>query len=275
MTERGLFSVQRADETSDGEGVSIRRSLGLRPTRWHDPFLLLDEFYSDSQEPGPGFPDHPHRGFSTLTYMLKGKMHHKDNKGNSGTVGPGGFQWMTAARGIVHSETPAPEKEGLRGLQLWVNLPSKLKMSKPYYINGEADDLPEFEKDGAKIRVLAGSFDNHNGPVDEGVVDLHYFDIRLEPGATLAVPVPAALNAIFYVVDGAITLAEGQQVESATLGVLGDGDTFTIEAGKDGARIAVIAGHPIGEPIARYGPFVMTNRTEIEQAIADFQNGLF
>jgi len=277
MTDKPLIETQAAEETSDGEGVSIRRSLGLRPSRWHDPFLLLDEFYSNGPDAGPGFPDHPHRGFSTLTYMLKGHMNHADNKGNSGRVGPGGFQWMTAGKGIIHSERPEVEANGMRGVQLWVNLPKSLKMREPFYINGEAGDVPEVKIRGGSVRVLGGDFSGQTGPITDEVTKLFYFDVKLDAGREFFAPLPERHNALFYTLNGEVdyTPSDNGPIPPFTLGLLGSGRQVKFKAGTEGARFVLIAGKPIGEPITRYGPFVMTTREEIEKAISDFQNGLF
>lgn len=277
MTLKPLLETQAAEETSDGEGVSIRRSLGLRPSRWHDPFLLLDEFYSEGPDAGPGFPDHPHRGFSTLTYMLKGHMNHADNKGNAGRVGPGGFQWMTAGKGIIHSERPEVEEDGMRGMQLWVNLPGSLKMREPFYINGEAEDLPEVKIESGSVRVLGGEFSGQTGPISDEVTELIYFDVQLEANGTISTPLPKEHNALFYTIDGELeyTPSDKGPLPAYTLGLLGPGDQVNFKAGKKGARFVLIAGKPIGEPIARYGPFVMNTQGEIKKAISDYQSGKF
>lgn len=275
MTQKPLLETQAAEETSDGEGVSIRRSLGLRPSRWHDPFLLLDEFYSEGPNAGPGFPDHPHRGFSTLTYMLKGHMNHADNKGNAGRVGPGGFQWMTAGKGIIHSEKPEVEADGMRGMQLWVNLPGALKMRDPFYINGEAEDVPEVKFDGGSARVLGGSFSGQTGPITDEVTDLIYYDVQLDAGAEFKATLPENHNALFYVIDGNLNNSTGDPLPAYNLGLLGKGEEVTFKAGTTPTRFVLIAGKPIGEPIARYGPFAMNTREEIEKAISDFQSGKF
>ena len=277
MTLRQITECIPATETQDGEGVSIRRTLGLRPHRWHDPFLMLDEFYSDGPEAGPGFPDHPHRGFSTLTYMLKGHMNHADNHGNAGRVGPGGFQWMTAGRGIIHSERPEVEEDGMRGLQLWINLPGPLKMGKPFYINGEMEDSPVVKMDGASIKVLGGTIGNQTGPITDDVTNLIYFDINLGARATLNIPVPETHQGMVYGLSGKVTFmgADSQVLSPHMLGLLSEGDAISVLAGEDGARFVLMAAIPIHEPIARYGPFVMNTRQEIETAISDYQQGKF
>ncbi|MEE8294466.1 MAG: pirin family protein [Sphingomonadales bacterium] len=277
MTDKPLLETQTAEETSDGEGVSIRRSLGLRPSRWHDPFLLLDEFYSNGPDAGPGFPDHPHRGFSTLTYMIKGHMNHADNKGNAGRVGPGGFQWMTAGKGIIHSERPEVEEDGMRGMQLWVNLPGSLKMREPFYINGEAEDVPEVKIDGGSVRVLGGKFEGQTGPITDDVTELVYFDVQLEGNGTFSAPLPEGHNALFYTIDGEVeyTASDKGPLPAYTLGLLDKGEQVKFKAGSGGARFVLIAGKPLREPIARHGPFVMNTREEIEKAISDYQGGLF
>lgn len=277
MTFRAIQHLIPACETSDGEGVSICRSLGLSHLGDSDPFLLLDEFYSQSADNTAGFPDHPHRGFSTLTYMLKGRMAHADNQGNKGRVGPGGFQWMTAGKGIIHSERPEPERDGMRGLQLWVNLPGKLKMRDPFYINGEAGDVPEIKEEAATIRVLAGKFAGEEGPLRDPVTGLHYLDVYLKAGGIAEIPLPEDHRAFIYVADGEVRV-QGERSDAVPAGhaaLLGPGEAVKLAAGEKDSRLIAVSGTPIREPVARHGPFVMNTRAEIEQAIADFQRGAF
>jgi quercetin 2,3-dioxygenase len=274
MPDRKVQFVIPATETVEGAGVTVRRSLGLHKLRESDPFLLLDEFYSTGPEAKGGFPDHPHRGFSTLTYMLAGHMNHKDNKGNAGRVGPGGFQWMTAGAGIVHSEMPEPEKDGMRGLQLWVNLPAAEKMRAPFYINGEAKDVPEVKGQGFALRILAGVFDGKKGPIAPGPVGLTYFDAAIEKGAKLSLPTPAGHFAFVYVANGGVKVSE-DPIKAGTAALLGEGETVRLGGLAGSSRLIVVAGRPLREPIARYGPFVMNTEGEIKQAILDFQAGRF
>lgn len=274
MPNRKIEFTIPAEETTEGAGVSVRRSLGLHKLRASDPFLLLDEFYSEGPEPKGGFPDHPHRGFSTLTYMLQGHMNHKDNQGNSGRVGPGGFQWMTAGRGIVHSEKPEPDGNGMRGLQLWVNLPAAEKMRAPFYINGEAKDVPEATGKGFTLRILAGEFGGKKGPIVEPLTGLVYFDATLEKGAALKLPTPSGHLAFAYVVEGEVGLG-GDSVKSGAAVLLTGGEAVAFEGMAGSSRLIVAAGKPHREPIAKYGPFVMNTEGQIKQAIADYQAGRF
>ena len=269
MSLRKIEQTIEAIETSDGEGVRIKRSLGTSQLKWHDPFLMLDEFYSEGAK-SPGFPNHPHRGFSTLTYMLKGHMNHSDNQGNAGRVGAGGFQWMTAGRGIIHSEVPEPDDDGMRGLQLWVNLPSKLKMRAPFYINGEEGDVPEVKFDGGKARVLAGNFQEQTGPIHDDVTDLIYIDVSLEAGKSLELEIPETHNTFFYVLEGRVA-----DITESQVAVLGEGSIAEFSAGREPPRFVLIARQPQKEPVARYGPFVMNTQDEIKKAIQDFNDGRF
>ncbi len=281
---RPLVRIIRSHPTSDGAGVKLRRSLGARPSERLDPFLMLDEFYSD--DPGDylaGFPSHPHRGFETVTYMLDGHMRHEDHLGNQGDLGPGGVQWMTAGRGVIHSEMPQQTEGRMRGIQLWINLPAAEKMRPAAYRDIRATEIPEVNTAaGGRIRVIAGRLANESGetvgPVNNQAgamrTDPYYFDVRLMPAERLELPVPSTHAVVLYGFDGELAVGSaGDPLRAQEGAVLGEGDRISLEAGPDGASVLVLAGRPIGEPIAQYGPFVMNTREEIEQALADYRDG--
>jgi redox-sensitive bicupin YhaK (pirin superfamily) len=268
-TERKVLKLVRGQETSDGAGVSLRRIIGGQALPQLDPFLLFDEFGSDDLSGYiAGFPDHPHRGFETVTYMLNGLMRHRDNKGHEGVIGPGAVQWMTAGSGLIHSEMPEQKEGAMRGFQLWVNLPAKHKMTKPRYQEIPAERFTE-TKPAPGVTLGSAS-----GPVTDIAVDPVYLDLRLDAGATHSIDLPADHQAFTYVFDGVAKIG-GTEVKAGNLAVLDRGDRLSVAAGPEGAALVVIAGRPIGEPIARYGPFVMNTRDEIEQAFRDYQNGRF
>ncbi len=277
---RVVVRIVEPVETSDGAGVRLKRSIGSPAFDRLDPFLLLDEFGSDnSADYIAGFPDHPHRGFETVTYMLDGLMRHRDSTGEGGVLKPGGVQWMTAGRGIVHSEMPEQEEGLMRGFQLWVNLPAHDKMCQPRYQNIEPEDVPEVkDADGLRVRVIAGVRDGVAGAVTGIAVDPLYLDVSLPAGASFAQPVPEAHNAFVYPFEGAVEIGgaaagEGQVVEAGHLAVLGTGGLVSARTADDPGRFILVAGRPIGEPVARYGPFVMNTREEIHQAVRDYQAG--
>lgn len=277
---RRVAHVVRGQPTQDGAGVKLTRVIGQRALDSLDPFLLLDEFRSDhAGDYIAGFPEHPHRGFETVTYMLAGHMRHRDNKGNQGDLGPGSVQWMTAGRGIVHSEMPQQENGLLWGFQLWVNLPAADKMTAPRYQDIAADRIPEVTPtEGVTVRVIAGTIDGATGPVSAVATDPRYFDIRLAPGARWRVPLPAGHAAFAYIYDGAVTIGDAPATTLARgeLGVLdGDGDAALAADAAHGARLLVVAGQPLREPVARYGPFVMNTREQILEAARDFEAGRF
>jgi len=274
---REAKGVVTAQATSDGAGVRLNRSIGSPMLPDLDPFLLLDEFNSErGADYIAGFPDHPHRGFETVTYMIDGLMQHQDSTGESGVLGPGGVQWMTAGRGIVHSEMPQQQDGLMRGFQLWVNLPARDKMCPPRYQNIEPEDIPEATlADGTRVRVIAGTAAGVEGPVNGIAVEPLYIDIALAAGAAFEQPVKRGHAAFAYVFEGAAEIG-GTATGPRSLVVLGDGDAVRVRALEGGpARLIVAAGRPLGEPIVRYGPFVMNSREEIHQAIHDFQSGRF
>ncbi len=270
----------RGTPASDGAGVKLTRVIGGGELPDLDPFLLLDEFGTDRAEDYlAGFPSHPHRGFETVTYMLDGRMRHKDNHGNEGLLVPGSVQWMTAGRGLVHSEMPEQEEGRMRGFQLWVNLPAKDKMVDPRYQEFPPEQLPVVTPaDGVTVKLIAGEVDGTHGPISQPATDPVYLDIELTPGVQWLHALPEGHNAFAYAFEGALTLGEGEDARplaAQEMAVLGGGDVLKLQAGDAGARLILVAGRPLREPVARYGPFVMNTKQEIMQAFVDFQEGRF
>jgi redox-sensitive bicupin YhaK (pirin superfamily) len=275
---RHVTRVVRGMPASDGAGVRMLRVLGQPQLQNLDPFLMLDAFGSDDAgDYIAGFPDHPHRGFETVTYMLAGRMQHKDNKGNSGDLGPGSVQWMTAGRGIVHSEMPLQESGRMAGFQLWVNLPAKDKMCAPRYQDIPADQVPVVNgADGSTVKVLAAEFGGATGPVKAVATDPTYFDVTLPAGVRFEHPLPAGHTAFAYVFEGDVAFGTAAtRVSQTHLAVLSPGGRVLAEGGAGGGRFILLAGRPLKEPIVQYGPFVMNSADEIRQAITDFQAGRF
>ncbi len=281
MQNRKIERVIEAQATSDGAGVKLRRSLGSGPFARLDPFLMLDEFFSDNPDDYiAGFPPHPHRGFETVTYMLDGHMQHQDHMGNTGDIGPGGVQWMTAGRGVIHSEMPRQEAGRMRGFQLWVNLPAAEKMRPADWRDLPAESIAEQAFDGGRARVIAGALEIDGqrtvGPingVDESMAtDPVFADLVLEPGARVSLPVPGSHNALIYLYEGSAVVGDTAVPERAA-GVLGDGESLELEAGDSGASLLLLAGRPLDEPVVQHGPFVMNTREEIEQAMRDYRDG--
>ena len=277
MTPRKLERVIPSIPASDGAGVKLRRSLGSSQLARHDPFLMLDEFFSDDPDDYlAGFPSHPHRGFETVTYMLDGHMQHKDDHGNTGDLGPGDVQWMSAARGIIHSEMPQQTEGRMRGFQLWLNLPAKEKMKPAAYRDIASAQIPVASlNENVKVKVIAGTLGQTAGPIRGGSTDPYYFDLQLDPGAVFEGALPAGHNAFLYVYEGNALVGEARKpLPHRAAGVLSDGDRVRIAAGENAARVLLLAGKPLREPVVQYGPFVMNTREEIEQAIADYQAGV-
>ena len=264
---------------TDGAGVKMTRIIGTHELNVLDPFLLLDAFESDQPDDYiGGFPSHPHRGFETVTYLLAGRMRHKDNAGNEGVIQPGGVQWMTAGKGIVHSEMPEQEDGLLMGFQLWVNLPASAKMSNPGYQEFPPSDVPlEQRNNGTAIRVISGTTsEGTKGPIENNFVDPTYMDITLPAGQNFEQEVGSGDNAFIFVIKGELQVGDGQKpLGQRTLGILSEGDLVTVTAVNEQARFLLVAGQPLNEPIARGGPFVMNTRQEVQQAFEDFQNGQF
>jgi redox-sensitive bicupin YhaK (pirin superfamily) len=280
-SSRRVARTFRGQPTSDGAGVKLTRVIGQRDLDMIDPFLMLDEFRSDSASDYiGGFPSHPHRGFETVTYMLAGRMRHGDNQGNSGLLTPGSVQWMTAGRGIVHSEMPEQEDGLMWGFQLWVNLPAADKMSAPRYQDIAPERIPVVEAgDGVRVRVLAGRFGQTVGPVSGIAVEPLYLDIELAAGARSVAAIPAGHNAFAYVYTGAAELGPADAAKAVQRGELAvlerDGDALLITAGNEPTRLILVAGKPLDEPVAKYGPFVMNTQQQIVEAIRDYQSGKF
>ena len=286
MNTRSLVHVIESIPTSDGAGVKLRRSLGSQRGLHVDPFLMLDEFYSDDPDDYiAGFPAHPHRGFETVTYMLDGHMRHEDHLGNRGDLGPGDVQWMTAARGIIHSEMPQQSEGRMRGFQLWLNLPSQEKMRPAAYKDIPASDIPSLKlPQGVEVRVIAGTFVTQgattSGPINGSgsklTTDPMYLDVRLPAGTEFSTLVTAGHNAFLYTYEGSVnvgTAGAARPLPNRAAGVLSDGDGLRVQAGAEGVSFLFLAARPLREPVVQYGPFVMNTREEIEQALADYRDG--
>jgi redox-sensitive bicupin YhaK (pirin superfamily) len=270
----------RGQPASDGAGVKLTRVIGSQQLDMLDPFLLLDEFGTDKPEDYlAGFPEHPHRGFETVTYMLDGRMRHRDNHGNEGLLVPGSVQWMTAGRGLVHSEMPEQQEGRMRGFQLWVNLPKSNKMDAPQYQEFPDARMPRVQPaPGVDVKIIAGDVGGTRGPIEQPATSPVYLDITLAPSASWDYALPEGHNAFAYVFEGSVEVGHGEDarpIASQELAVLGGGETFAVRAGGDGARLILVAGRPLREPVARYGPFVMNTKEEIMQAFVDFQEGKF
>ena len=277
-TSRGVERLVGGQFVMDGAGVKINRVLTQPLQRRLDPFLMLDAFGSDKAgDYIAGFPEHPHRGFETVTYMLEGRMRHRDSAGHEGLVTNGGVQWMTAGRGVVHSEMPEQNEGLMEGFQLWLNLAAKDKMSAPWYRDIPSEDVPRFTLDsGATVQVIAGSAHGVAGAVQRDVTQPLYLDIELPAGATFEQPLPAGHNAFLYVFRGEVVV-EGKGVPQARMAILDNApaaDGVRIKASQP-SRLLLIAGKPLNEPIAQYGPFVMNTQAEVFQAVEDFRSGKF
>jgi hypothetical protein len=273
---REVVRKVRGQPTSDGAGVSLTRVIGSAGLDSFDPFLLLDEFRSDDPNDYiAGFPNHPHRGFETVTYMLAGRMRHEDNQGNTGLLGPGSVQWMTAGRGLVHSEFPEQEEGLMWGFQLWVNLPARDKLTAPRYQDIQGDKIPEVALGaGARARIIAGNINGVEGPINAVATEPVYLDLLLDGGAAYTAALPEGHNVFAYVYQGDAEIGgTATSIQRGELAVLSHGATLPVVAGKDGARLIVVAGRPLNEPVARYGPFVMNTAEEIHQAFADYRAG--
>lgn len=278
MSERRKVARLYAPQaTSDGAGVKIKRVIATRTLDYLDPFLLLDHFGSDNPNDYiAGFPMHPHRGIETVTYMLKGSVTHRDSMGNEGTINTGDIQWMTAGGGIMHEEMPHASADGMAGFQLWVNLPTTLKMTKPRYQEVAAKDIPIVEKDGAKVFVIAGEVEGVKGAVTEIYAEPTYLDVTLNPNREFTHAIPSGHTAFAYLFAGSAAFDDSNEmVESPLLVVFHDGDFVRIKAGENTARFILVSGKPLNEPVARYGPFVMNTEEELKEAIRDLQRGTF
>jgi hypothetical protein len=274
---RSIERIVAGQATSDGAGVKLTRVLTQNLQRRLDPFLMLDAFGTDN--PGDyigGFPDHPHRGFETVTYMLEGRMRHRDSAGNEGLLAGGGVQWMTAGRGVIHSEMPEQADGRMEGFQLWLNLPAKDKMCTPWYRDIPAAQIPELRTPhGVAVRVIAGSSHGVEGAMQREATQPLYLDLSLPAGAVFEQPLPAQHNAFVYVYRGE-ALIDGRAVPRQRMAILANtpgSDGVRLQGGAEGARVLLIAGRPLNEPIAQYGPFVMNSNEEIFRAVEDFRAG--
>ena len=278
---RSVVQIIEPQYVIEGAGVLLRRSFGPRRENLFDPFLLFDHFAFNDPAEGPilGFPTHPHRGIETVTYMLEGNVRHRDSLGNMGVIGPGDVQWMTSGRGILHEEMPRRGPSGLiTGFQLWVNLPAARKMDLPRYQEISAATIPVIRSGGVSVRLVAGEFGGHIGPVTEIAASPLYMDVTLEAEAVFEIGIPLGHRAIAYVFEGEGAFGpddgHAQAAPAVNLVVTSDGDRLRVKAGS-GLRFMLMAGAPSGEPIVPYGPFVMNTEQEIQQALADLRNGTF
>lgn len=275
---RKISQIIEPQTTIEGAGVRLLRSFGPKVSNLFDPFLLFDHFAFNDPIEGPirGFPTHPHRGIETVTYMLEGSTAHRDSLGNAGIIGAGDVQWMSAGRGILHEEMPRRGESGnIYGFQLWVNLPSHLKMSAPRYQEVIASTIPTFEKDGVKIRVVAGTVDGVNGPVEDITASPLYMDVELEPASEWRFPIPNGHTALAYVFNGEGVFADETINATYMLKFSDDGDHLQVKAENSSVRFMLIAGAPFKEPIVPYGPFVMNTLEEIQETLKELRNGTF
>jgi redox-sensitive bicupin YhaK (pirin superfamily) len=281
MNTRKVQQVITGQATTDGAGVELVRVIGQPALMDLDPFLLLDAFRSDDPDDYiAGFPPHPHRGFETVTYLLNGRMRHQDNAGNEGVIEPGGIQWMTAGKGIVHSEMPEQQDGLLEGFQLWINLPSSHKMTAPSYQEHDSVHIPTESRNDTVIKVISGkTSQGTSGPVSQPLTDPLYLDVALQPDTAFDENITADHNAFIYVIDGEVMLedADAKQLSLGRdqLAVLGQGDAIALQSGSRAARFLLVSGKPLNEPVARGGPFVMNTEAEIRQAFSDYQRGNF
>lgn len=281
---RNIINIIDPEYVIEGAGVLLRRSFGPRRENLFDPFLLFDHFAFNNPIEGPirGFPTHPHRGIETVTYMLEGNVRHRDSLGNQGIISPGGVQWMTSGRGILHEEMPSRGPSGnIFGFQLWVNLPAAEKMSDPRYQEIQAQNIPVVTKHGLQVRVVAGEFQGVKGPVTEIAAQPIYMDIHLQPGAEFSISIPEEYTAVVYVFEGEglfgrDSTGKGEYIPAVKMGVLGSGDHLQVETGPGmPVRFMLMAGAPFHEPVYPYGPFVMNTREEIQQTLREIQAGTF
>jgi redox-sensitive bicupin YhaK (pirin superfamily) len=297
MSIRPVKRLIHAKPTIEGAGVKLQRAFGFGETTDFDPFLLFDDFRNDNPADYlAGFPWHPHRGIETITYVLAGSVDHGDSLGNTGTLGPGDVQWMTAGSGILHQEMPHGDTHGrMHGFQLWANLPSSLKMTNPRYQDVAAKDIPEIaDDDGTRVRVVCGDFWGAKGPVEGVAADPRYLDISIPPNVQRTLPIETTRHAFAYIFAGSGTFrdasnpravktegvgpdgeAAGDVAGNRSLVLFDRGDEITVQAGEQGVRFLLVSGKPIAEPVAWYGPIVMNTQEELRQAFAEFRNGTF
>lgn len=265
-----------AMEVSEGAGVTVYRTIGTPALRNYDPFMMLDYFSSDDpDEYIAGFPPHPHRGFSTFTYMIDGNMEHKDSMGNTGNLGPGSAQLMKAASGVIHSEMPKQENGLMRGFQLWINLPAANKMDTPEYQEYEAAAFPVIETPEYRLKLLTGRFGDVSAPIVDNITNMSYFDVQLKAGKGFQYELPVEHNSFLFVFEGDGRFNNQTAAPNTLIALSTDERRFEFVAGERGARFVVISGKPINEPIVQYGPFVMNSRQEIDQAMSDYQSNNF
>jgi len=281
MNTRKVQQVVSGQATTDGAGVELVRVIGQPALMDLDPFLLLDAFRSDDPDDYiAGFPPHPHRGFETVTYLLNGRMRHQDNAGNEGVIEPGGIQWMTAGKGIVHSEMPEQQDGMLEGFQLWINLPGSHKMTAPSYQEHDAAHIPTESRNDTVIKVISGkTSQSTSGPVSQPLTDPLYLDVSLQSDTAFLEDIAADHNAFIYVIDGEVMLEDADTTQLSLgrdqLAVLGQGDGIALRSGNQATRFLLVSGKPLNEPVARGGPFVMNTEAEIRQAFSDYQRGNF
>jgi redox-sensitive bicupin YhaK (pirin superfamily) len=280
MQSRKVAQIIHPTGVMEGAGVKLKRSFPSGRLNYLDPFLLLDHFgspYAEDYE--AGFPMHPHRGIETVTYVLKGEVVHRDSMGNEGSISVGDVQWMTSGRGIMHEEMPQVRPEGMDGFQLWVNLPAKQKMTKPRYQEVRSNNIPLFTtNEGAQVRIVAGNIGNVSGPVTEIAAEPLYIDVAVPPDSIFQQPIPKGHNSFAYVFEGSGMFGEAQEgvkINQPALVIFTDGDSIKVTTDKTGVRFLLVAGKPLNEPVARYGPFVMNTKAEIEQALEDLRRGTF
>jgi len=273
MKSRQVKQVIQAMPVSEGAGVTVHRTIGTPALRNLDPFLMLDHFSSDDPDDYiAGFPNHPHRGFNTFTYMLDGHMLHQDSMGNRGDLRAGGAQWMKAASGVIHSEMPQQANGLMRGFQLWINLPSTEKMSDPAYQEFQPGSFPVIENGQSNVKLIVGDYAGEKSPISDSTTHVQYLDVSIAPNAAFSTEIATNRQGFLYVFEGEVAI-EGTKLQQHNFAVLGDGDNVTIEAGEAGARLILVSGMPLSEPIVQYGPFVMNTEDEIKQAFQDYQQG--
>ena len=275
MRERKVVEMIQPYKVREGAGVFVQRTIG-GPLNYLDPFLLLDHFNNAKPEDyEAGFPMHPHRGIETVTYVLSGEVAHKDTMGNSGKIGKGDVQWMSSGGGLMHEEMPQVRPEGIHGMQLWVNLPAKLKMSRPNYQEIQSSTIPQFQtSEGAEVRVIAGKVGDVTGPVADIAAAPIYMDVSVPPQMNFQYSIPADHNAFAYLFEGTANFGS-TEVTAPRLVVFGEGDFINVRAKDQTARFILASGRPLNESVARYGPFVMNTREEIQQALDDLRRGTF
>ena len=276
MSDIQVNQIIEPTPATDGAGVKLKRSIGVEPN-YFDPFLMLDEFGSENKDDYiAGFPAHPHRGIETVTYMLAGEFEHKDSTGGKGRMTAGDVQWMKTGSGIIHSEMPAMREGKLHGFQLWINMPAKMKMSKPEYHYIDADQMSVHKDNEKKVKVIAGKFEKAEGPIKKHNVDPIYFDIEIQQGKNFSSRIPLNHNSFIYLIKGEIKVGDKphEKVKDSKLILLTQGDNLQVTA-LSNAKFLLISGKPIGEKIARGGPFVMNTKQEILQAVEDYHSGTF